>query len=65
MSVKTDSTIWWCERCHASGVLDAMSQASVYEAFERLTAAHNEHELARLHGCPFQTASVRVKPVDA
>jgi hypothetical protein len=53
------ATIWWCERCHASGLED-FTGLSVYDALYRLEAAHNVHVLAIAQACAYSSAKVRV-----
>jgi len=52
-------TVWWCERCHASGEFKA--HESVYDAIETLRAMHDAHALAWRGHCTFDTAFVRVQ----
>jgi len=65
MSEKGEAlTIWWCERCHASGA-DDIDGLGVYDAVYQLESAHDGHRLASLQGCTFAVGQVRVKFTDA
>lgn len=52
-------TKWWCERCHASGIM--LAPESVYDAIEVLRATHDAHPLAWRGHCVFDTQFVRVE----
>ncbi len=57
-------TIWWCERCHASGFVD-LTGMDVYSGVYQLEAVHDAHTLALLLDCRFSTANVRVEEFQA
>jgi hypothetical protein len=52
-------TMWWCERCHASGLSD-LEGVSVYDALDMLAKSHDQHVLAQWMRCTFNTSTVRV-----
>lgn len=54
------ATIWWCERCHASGV-ENLGSLPVWDAIAQLTLVHDGHALAKMRACEFSTATVRVE----
>lgn len=56
-------TLWWCERCHASGVIDYLKNESVYTVLELLASDHDEHRVAAISDCTFATGVVRVSQV--
>lgn len=58
----TSSTKWWCEHCHASGVIHYEKQAGIYEVIDLLRCAHNQHALAE-HDCDL--SKVRVELIAA
>lgn len=59
----SETTVWWCERCHASG-LESLDGLGVYDAVLRLEDSHNRHALAQRIGCVFSTSTVRVQASD-
>jgi hypothetical protein len=56
-----DVTVWWCERCHASGLERLLGRLSVYDAVFAIEHAHNSHALARMQACRFDVGTVRVQ----
>jgi hypothetical protein len=54
-------TIWWCEHCHASGLLRVGEREDVYTVVHLLEQAHDNHELAKHKACLFRTGRVRVE----
>lgn len=57
-------TKWWCEKCHASGVIEHDGRDSVYDVLHLLTHVHENHRLAQLESCEFETRRVRVEPIN-
>lgn len=53
-------TIWWCERCHASG-LEGVDAVPVWDAVTQLETVHDRHALATAQRCTFNIATVRVQ----
>jgi hypothetical protein len=52
-------TIWWCDRCHGSGVFEI--EGSCHDLFLRIENAHDDHDLAQEVGCLFSTTRVQIK----
>lgn len=65
MAKRKQSTLWWCELCHASGVLRPDRHAGVHEVVYDIERHHDLHDAAVLQGCTFQINSVRVQQVSA
>src|SRR5262245_989621 len=53
------SAIYWCDRCHASGIVD--SEGSVHDVVARIESAHDDHDLAQDARCLFSVSHVQVK----
>lgn len=53
-------TIWWCERCHASGCED-FAGVDVHTAVHRLDEAHQGHALAKIQHCDASVRLLRVQ----
>ncbi len=61
-AAKKDVALWWCERCHSSGLED-VTGVDVYTVLGSLHSAHDSHAVAQFQKCSFSTGHVRVKQV--
>jgi hypothetical protein len=59
-----DNTLWWCDRCHASGLADIDQHGSVYDAIAYIQSAHEAHEVADVKDCKFDVSKIRVERLD-
>ncbi len=59
-NIDASRTLWWCEACHASGLMP-LAGLDVYSAVQRLSEAHDQHDIAQWLKCSFSTTQVRVQ----
>ena len=56
-------TLWWCETCHASGLLQ-LAGVGGYGGVTAIADAHRQHEVAKWLRCE-DVAMVRVQELPA
>lgn len=57
-------TIWWCERCHASGIVTYAPSVGAWEVTETIAAHHAVTQIAKLSRCTSSSEKLRVQHVN-
>jgi len=55
------NTVWWCDLCRASGVIQHQPHVGVFEIVELLHANHDQTPIAQLNNCHFDPQKVHVE----
>lgn len=58
-----DKSIWWCEQCHASGVVTHSRSVGAWEVAEAIAAAHDGSAIRKLLNCQAPSSLLRVQLV--
>ena len=53
-------TDWWCDKCHASGVVRHRRDIDLFEMNGRITAAHEDSQEAYRENCRYDPMKVHV-----
>jgi hypothetical protein len=57
-------TAWWCEECHASGLLEMAEREGVWSSIGTLMEAHEQHALSRAMRCQSRGQRVRATIIE-